>query len=47
MGPEYRVNTFMANNEYFYQFSFFGEPLQIPDLLPKMKKIITSFHITK
>lgn len=47
MGPEYRVNTFKANTENIYQFSLFGEPLQVPDLLPTVEKMLTSFHITK
>jgi hypothetical protein len=44
---EYRVNTFMVNNGYRYVFYFFAPPLDIPELLPTVEKMLASFRITK
>jgi len=44
---EYCVNTIMVNGGYRYLFSFFAPPLEVPELLPTVQKMLTSFHITK
>jgi hypothetical protein len=37
----------MINGGYRYLFYFFAPPLNIPELLPTIEKMLVSFQITK
>jgi hypothetical protein len=37
---EYHINTFMVDRGYLYTFSFFTSPLDIPQLLPTVEKML-------
>jgi hypothetical protein len=42
---EYRINTYMVDRGYLYTFSFFTSPLDIPELLPIVERMLASFQI--
>lgn len=42
---EYRINTYMVDRGYLYTFSFFASPLDVPELLPTVEKMLASFQV--
>ena len=41
------IDTLTVNDGYAYQLRFFAAPIDIPELLPTVEKMLASFHITK
>ena len=43
----YWIDTLMVKDGYAYLLRFFAPPLNIPELLPTVEKMLASLHITK